>query len=240
MLKMEPCFSLYFARILDIDEVHLECFYSECRNFFRACCHLPDAGSSVGALVRIINDSFSHLKRDMGTDIELCQASLPKKKGASVSVPLWLICQTLLQRSQSHVTQLRRICGEFWALISRRLPRSLKEQRHKPTTSQPSSLLSRSILPRFPWLISPSPFSHCQNISARFVSTLGSFPLFSSFCSSRTSINIKMSWETSLSLTQTAFGVSRTSRSLGKKRQKTQICHSSGTPQGVFLGLFVF
>lgn len=142
---MEPCFSLYFARILDIDEVHLECFYSECRNFFRACCHLPDAGSSVGALVRIINDSFSHLKRDMGTDIELCQASLPKKKGASVSVPLWLICQTLLQRSQSHVTQLRRICGEFWALISRRLPRSLKEQRHKPPPpSPPPSYLAPS------------------------------------------------------------------------------------------------
>lgn len=60
-------------------------------------------------------------------------------------------------------------------------------------------------------------------------------PLFSSFSSSRTSLNIKMSWETSLSLTHTAFGVSRTRRS-----RKTQICHSSGTPQGVSLGLFVF
>lgn len=133
-----------------------------------------------GRLVRIINDSFSHLKRDMGTDIELCHLSLPKKKGASVSVPLWLICQTLLQRSLSHVTQLRRICGdcgEFSALISRRLPSSWKERRHKePPPSLPSSYLSPSYYHTFHDSSLHLQFSYCQNISPRFVSTLGSSP----------------------------------------------------------------
>lgn len=206
--------------MVDIDEVHLECFHSECRNVFRARCHLPDAGSSVGTLVRIINDSFSRLKRDMGTDIELCQSSLPKKKGASVSVPLWLICQTLLQRSQSHVTQLRRICREFSALISRRLPRSLKEQRHK----QPPRRLPPSYLAPSYHDFHDSSLHHLSRIvkisHPDLFQPLAPSPLFSSFCSSRTSINIKMSWETSLSLTQTAFGVSRTRRSLEKKGKK--------------------
>lgn len=168
----------------------------------------------------------------MGTDIELCQSSLPKKKGASVSVPLWLICQTLLQRSQSHVTQLRRFCGEFSALISRRLPRSLKEQRHKqPPPSLPPSCLAPSY-----HNVHDSSLHHLSRIVKISLPDLFQLsappPLFLSFCSSRTSINITMSWETSLSLTQTAFGVSRTRRSLGKAAKNTDLSfqwHSSGS-----------
>lgn len=129
-----------------------------------------------GRLVGIINDSLSHVKRDMGTDIESCQLSPLKKKGASVSVRLWLIWQTLFQRSLSHATQLRRICREFSALSSRRLPGSLKRAEAQAATSQSSSLLSFHLTTTAFHDSSPHLLSHCQNISTQFVSNLSSSP----------------------------------------------------------------
>lgn len=56
------------------------------------------------------------------------------------------------------------------------------------------------------------------------------------------SVNIKISWETRLSLTQMVFGVSQFRRSLQKPTvPDTQpICYPSGAPQGSFVGLLVF
>lgn len=171
---MWPCHFLPFC--INVRNIHvlrkswvflgldLECTHSGCRNSFWAWCHLPDAGSSVGVWLGSLMIPSAIWSETWGL-IQNC-VSCPswRKKGASVSVPLWLICQTLLQRSLSHVTQLRRICrdcGEFSALISRRLPNSLKEQRRKQTPPR---------LP--PYYLSPSYYRSFHDSSLHLLSLI--------------------------------------------------------------------
>lgn len=217
------CSKTHALRILGVsDEVHLEYFYSQCRNFFRACCHLPDAGSSVGVWSGSLMIPSVIWSRHRNWYRIVSVVPKEEKRSICVSCTVADLSDTITEEpvscdsAEENLQGLRGVLGPN----QQKAAKPFERAEAQAATSQSSSLLSLAILPQFPWLISPSPFLHCQNISARFVSTLASSLLFPSFRSSRMSINIKMSWETSLSLTQTMFGVSQTRRSLGKNSKK--------------------
>lgn len=75
----------------------------------------------------------------MGTDIELSVVPPEEKRSICVSSPVADLMDCI---PEEPVTRLRRICVEFSALSSRRLPSSLKTAEAQAATSQSSSLLS--------------------------------------------------------------------------------------------------